>query len=109
MGGTGSATMPRPQMGNASQALTLVHTALEALQRALPGLPMGGELHTAVLNSVSAISRRLDNKDGDGPSQIQALAAMGRDIQQNPQAAVLQKLMGGGAGGDQPQPPAMPA
>lgn len=106
MGGTGAATNPRPQMGNASQAMTLVFTGLEAFQKALPGLPMGSEIHTAVLNAVSAVSRRLENQSGDGASQIQALAAMGRDVQQNPQADILQKLM---SGGGQPQPPAMPA
>jgi hypothetical protein len=103
-GGTGAATVPRPQMGNAASSLTLVHTALEALQKALPGLPMGSELHTAVLRTVTDLSKRLGNEPGDKASQVQQLAQMGRGLQANPQAAALQRLQGGGA----PQPPAMP-
>lgn len=103
-GGTGAATAPRPQMGNAAQSLTLVHTALEALQKSLIGLPMGSEIHTAVLKSITDLSKRLDNSQGDASSQIQALAAIGRNIQSNPQAAAMQKMMPGGG----TQAPAMP-
>lgn len=104
MGGTGAATAPRPMMGNAAQSLTLVHTALEALQKSLVGLPMGSEIHTAVLKSITDLSKRLDNQQGDKSSQLQALAAMSREVQSNPQAAAMQRMQGGG----QPQPPAMP-
>jgi hypothetical protein len=92
-------TVPRPQMGNAAQALTLVHTAIDALQRALPGLPMGSELHTAVLRTVTELSRRTSNEGGDKGSQLQALSQMGRGLQQQPQQAALQRM----------QPPAPPA
>lgn len=102
MGGTGAATAPRPMMGTGAQSLTLVHTGLEALQKSLVGLPMGSKVHTAVLKAITDISKSMDNQSGDKSSQIQALAAMGRDAQQNPQAAILQKM------GGQPQAPAMP-
>lgn len=90
--------------GNAQQALTLVHTALEALQKALVGLPMGSELHTAVLKCVTNLAKNMNNSGGDKAAQIQALAQMGRGIQQNPQAEAMQRM-----GQPQPnQPPAMP-
>lgn len=105
MGGTGAATAMRPQMGNLAQSLTMVHTGLEALQKALVGIPMGSELHTALLKSITDISKRLDNSQGDKASQVQGLATMARDLQANPQQAAMQRAMGGGG---QPQPPAMP-
>jgi hypothetical protein len=106
MGGTGAVTAPRPMMGTGAQSLTLVHTALEALQKSLVGLPMGSELHTAVLKAVTDISKRMNNESGDHSAQVQALAAMGRDAQTNPQAAAMQKMFP--QPGAQPQPPAMP-
>jgi hypothetical protein len=105
-GGTGAVTAPRPQMGNAAASLTLVHTAMEALQKSLVGLPMGSELHTKVLKAITDISKSMDNSSGDQASQIQALAAMSRDMQANPQAAIMQKMFPQGA---QNQAPAMPA
>lgn len=93
-------------MGAGVQGLTLVHTGLEALQKALVGLPMGSEIHTAVLKAISDISRKLDNSGGDQAAKMQALVAMGREQQNNPQAAIMQKLMQGGGGS--PQAPAMP-
>ena len=108
MGGTGPVTAPRPMMGNAAQSLTLVHTGLEAFQKALSGLPMGSELQTAVMKAVIEINKRLDNQQGDKPSQLQALAGMSRDLSANPQAAAMQKMMAppGGAGGAPPPAPA---
>lgn len=100
-GGTGAATVPRQQMGNAASSLSLVHTGLEALQKALTGLPMGSEVHSAVLKAIMDISKRLESGGSDQASQMQALAQMGRGIQQNPQAAALQRM--------QPAPNAPPA
>lgn len=103
-GGTGAATAPRPMMGTGQQSMTLVHTGIEALQKALVGLPMGSELHTAVLKAITDISKRMDNSQGDASSKMQALVAMAREAQNNPQAAMMQKMQ---MGGGQPQPPNM--
>lgn len=104
-GGTGAATQMRPQMGAGAQGLTLVRTGVEALQKALVGIPMGSELHTAVLKAITDISRRMESGGGDKAGQTQALAAMARDNQSNPQAAVMQRMFPQ-AGGEQ-QPPQM--
>lgn len=102
-GGTGAVSSPRPMQGNAQQALTLIHTALEALQKSLVGLPMGSELHTTVLGCVTKLSKNMNNSGGDKAAQIQALAQMGRGMQQNPQADIMARM-----GQGQPQAPAMP-
>ena len=105
-GGTGSATNPRPMQGSAAQSLTLVHTAIQMLQRALTGIPMGSDLHTSLLRAIQDLSRRTNMQQGDSAAQLQALAQMGKGIQQNPQAQALQRMAG--AQGQGPgTPPAM--
>ena len=47
---------------------------------------------TAVLKAVTDISKSMNNEGGDKSAQLQALAAMSRDMQNNPQAAAMQKM-----------------
>jgi hypothetical protein len=94
-------------VGTGAQGLVLVKTGVEALQKALVGLPMGSELHTAVLKAITDITRRMQNAPDDHSAQIQQMGAMARDMQNNPQAAALQRLAGGGGpppGGAPPGP-----
>lgn len=106
-GGTGAATAPKPMMGAAAQAMALVRAGLEALQKSLGGLPMGSEIHTAVLKAVIDVSRRLEKgSDGDNAASTQALAQMARENQAQPQqAAAMARMMPGGPGGPPPPPP----
>jgi len=104
-GGTGQATTMRPMLGAGAQAMSMVRVAIEALQKALQGLPMGSELHTAVLKSITDLSRRMEGGT-DHAAQIQALAGLQRAAQGNPQAQAMQQQMmqhGGGAPGAAPQ------
>lgn len=95
--------------GHGQQAITGIKLAMEAMQKSLPGLPMGSDLHTAVLKAITEISKHLDKagQDGDQSAMIQQLAQMARGAQtQPPQAAAMAKMFpapGGGA----PPPPAM--
>ena len=103
-GGTGAVTNPRPMQGNAAQSLTLVHTALDALQRSLLGIPMGSELHTAILRCIQELSKKTNMDQGDKSSQLQQLAQMGKGLATNPQAAALNRMAPGGPGGAPPPP-----
>lgn len=96
--------MQRPMMGAAAHGMAGVRTALEMLQKALPGLPMGSELHTAVLKAVTDLSRRLETGSGGGDhaGQTQILAQAARENQSNPMAAAMQRMQ------QQPQPPNPP-
>ena len=108
-GGTGAATAPGPMPGHAAQAMTAVKMAVEALQKALPGIPMGSDMHNAVLKAVTEISKHLDKAgaEGDQASMIQQLAQMARGAQtQPPQAAAMQRMFPG-PGQGAPPPPAM--
>jgi hypothetical protein len=97
-------------MGQSAAAMSSVRNALNDLQKALPGIPMGTELHTSVLKAVGDISKHLDSTDKE-PNKgvdIQQLAMRAREMSQaSPQAALLKAISGGQGGG--PQPPAMPA
>jgi hypothetical protein len=92
--------------GAAVQGLTAVKVGLEAFQKALPSIPMGSELHGAVLKAISDIAKHMEG-GGDQAAQIQQLVAMARDAHANPaQAAQMRALMPGGGGAQ--APPMMP-
>ena len=98
--------MPSPMAGNGMQGVEKVTIGLKALQEALPSLPLGSEMHQAVLDAVGKIGKHLPQggTGGDPQSMMQQLALMARSAKAEPQqAAALQGLMGGGGGA--PPPP----
>jgi len=104
-GGTGGAMSPSPMGGSSAQGMTGVKTGVEALQKALPMLPMGSELHTAILKAITDISKHMDQNMGGGPQAvIQQLAQMARDQQQNPQRQAMMSMMSGGGSAAPPAP-----
>ena len=107
--GTGAATAPGPMAGSAQQGLTGVKVGLEALQKALPMLPMGSELHSKVMKAISSISEHLAEGAGQGGNQIQALMEMMRNAktQGGPNMGAMMPGGPSGAGGGIPSPPAM--
>jgi hypothetical protein len=103
--------MPGHMAGGAAQGANLVRGALEQLQKALSMIPLGGDMHQAVIKAVSDLSKHVGEVAGAGDPQavIQQLAALARAKQQS---AVPPALAGGGApppGGPMPGgPPPMP-
>jgi hypothetical protein len=105
-GGTGAATATQPMAGSATQAVSAVKLGLEAMQKALPGLPMGSELHTAVLKSIAEISKHIEKSEGDSSSIVQQLAQMAKSAQQQPQqAAMMRAFPPSQPGAGAPPPP----
>lgn len=105
-GGTGPAMSPSPMAGHGAQSVQGVKLALEMLQKAMVGLDMGSELHTAVLKSITDISKHLDSGSADKSGMIQQLVALARgaQTQPQPQAAAMQQMFPP-AGGGAPPPP----
>lgn len=103
-GGTGGATVPGGMAGASAQGMTALKLGLEALQKALPALPMGSEIHNAVLKAVGDIAKHMENPGGgDQAAIIQQLVAMARDAHAQPgQQAMMRSLMPGGGA---PPPP----
>ncbi len=103
-GGIGPVSAPQQQPGNAAAALPKVKNAIEMLQQAMTGVPLGTPLHSAILKAISDISKHLDKHDGNQGLQVQDLVQLARQVNtQSPQAQALQRM------GQQPQPPALPA
>jgi hypothetical protein len=97
--------------GAHQQGLTGVKVGLEALQKALPQIPMGSELHTAVLKAVETISSKLEKAGAanDPGAMIQQLMEMARNAKSNPNAAAALPQGAPPPGGPPPmQAPMMP-
>lgn len=82
-----------------------VKTALEMIQRALPSLPVGSEVHRDALNAVNRLSRHMPQGTPTAGVQQTMLQDMLRSTVRN---AMLQRIMaqkGGAAGGGAPGSP----
>lgn len=101
--------MPGQQPGTAQKGMTLLKTALETMQSALPMLPLGSPLHASALKAVADISKQMSKGPDDNSDTIQQLAQIARQSSQGGgNAQMLQRMMppqGGGA----PPPGGMPA
>jgi len=109
-GPTGPVTAPSPMLGQGASAMSEVRNALVALQKALPMIPMGSDLHKAVLKAVGDIGKHLDpaDKEANKGIDIQTLLQQAKaQSQAAPQAALL-KAMGGGAAAPPPAGAAPP-
>ena len=65
--------MPQGNPGNSLAAVAAVRNAVMLLQKALPSLPMGTELHTVVLKTVGDLTKNLPDIGGEGQGQISQL------------------------------------
>lgn len=105
----GPAVAPHGNPGQTTEGLGGIRIALEALQKALPTVPMGTELHNAVLDAVKKIGQHMSEMQDSPQMKMQQLLQM---VQHAKQAQPNQALAGiagvgapGGAPGGQPPPP----
>jgi hypothetical protein len=98
----GGPTAPQGNAGNAMAGLGKIKVALQALQDALPSIPMGSPLHTDVLSVAKTLSKHVDQEGQQGGPPVQSMLQMIQQMKQNAPNAALAR-MGGGA----PQSPAM--
>ena len=99
--GTGPVSAPGAQAGTHAQGMTQVKTALEMLQKALPGIPMGSDLHKEVMKAISGISKNMTGDSGGG-DVMQQLAQLARSAQADPARAAAMRAV-------PPTPGGMPA
>lgn len=69
MGGTGAAMMPGPMAGASAHGTASIKLGLEALQKGLPELPMGSDLHASVLKAVADISKHMGTEGNPAPGR----------------------------------------
>lgn len=93
-------------------AMMQISAALQQIQRALPNLPIGSEIHKATLKALTDLSKHYQ-----GPSDATdgAQQTMQQDnLRQMMQQAMMRRVLaaqqqGGGQGGGAPPPTAPPA
>jgi hypothetical protein len=98
--GAGPGVPPAGTPGNTTASLGDIRIAVEALQKALPAIPMGTELHQAVAEAIKKISSHLGDMQDSGQMRMQNLMAMlqrARQAQPNQALAALGPKPGGGA------------
>lgn len=100
----GGPTAPQGNAGNAMAGLGKIKVALQALQDALPSIPMGSPLHTDVLSVAKTLSKHVDQEGQQGGPPVQSLLQMMQQMKQNAPNAALARMGGGAA----PPSPAMP-
>lgn len=107
----GPAVAPHGNPGQTTQGLGDIRVALEALQKALPSVPMGTELHNAVIDAVKKIGAHMTEMQDSPQMKMQNLMQM---IQRAKAAGPNQALAGlagggapGGAASGGPPPPVL--
>src|SRR5579872_3228315 len=86
-GGTGPAAAPSHMVGSLQQGMTAVKVGMEALQKALQQLPLGSDLHTAVLKALTDVGKHLEKGgagEGDPSAVLQQLVEGMRGAKMNP-------------------------
>ena len=112
--GAGPAAMPGGMGGSVQHGMAALKVGLEALQKALPQLPLGSTLHQAVLKALTDIGKQMEKQGGSGNDQagaIQQLVDMARTAKTQPAMAGMMPggaPPAGGAPGGAPPPPPMP-
>lgn len=99
-----SAAQASPNLGAASAAAAKVSQALTILEQSLPELQMNPELHKAVLQAVTSLSKHAPSmSQGAGPGLQQSMM---RDMAQRQQqmSPLIAQMQGGGG----PQPGGAP-
>lgn len=88
---------------NAAAAVAGVRQAIELLQSQLQNIPVGTELHKAVLKAVTDLAKHASAGDASPGIQKTAMHGMQQSEQQQaPWAQLMQAIGHGGASGAQP-------
>lgn len=99
---------PSGNPGEAAQATAQVQEAVDLLEKALPGLPVGHPIHKAVTSAISSLSKHAPPGSASPGLGLQAMKqALMDKMKSSPMAALLAAKgapgadggMGGGAGG----------
>lgn len=110
--GAGPAVAPHGNPGNMSGSMGKLKIAVSALQEALPGIPMGSQLHKSVMTAISGIGKHMNEMAESPQMQMQNLlqmVAQQRAAQPNQALAAMGGGAPGGAPGGQPMTPSLGA
>lgn len=98
-----------PGLGNQAEAVNQLKIAVQMIQTAMPGLPMGTPIHTAAINALRQLTRHITNTAPLGTQQTGLQDALRNNMRQQLMAQLMQRQQmgsgGGGGGSTAPQPP----
>lgn len=92
------AQVSAPGPGNQADSMNLIIQAIQTLKQAGLGLQPGSKLHSDVFRTISQLSRHLGGAGGMGPAVGIQKTMLGDQMKRTIQNALLQKIMGSGAG-----------
>lgn len=93
------AQVSAPGPGNQADSMNLIIQAIQTLKQAGLGLQPGSKLHSDVFRTISQLSRHLGGAGGMGPAVGIQKTMIGDQLKRTIQNALLQRIMGGGQGG----------
>lgn len=88
-----------PGPGNQADSMNLIIQAIQTLKQAGLGLQPGSKLHSDVFRTISQLSRHLGGAAGMGPAVGIQKTMIGDQLKRTVQNALLQRILGGGQGG----------
>ena len=105
MGPADPSSSPTPDSGLAADSLSKVREAVNMLQMALPGLPLGTEPHKMVLDAIQKLSKAVPPSNDIPGVQMTQLTGLQQQAQKS---GMLQQLAASMGQGDN-VPPVQPA
>ena len=99
----GGVTIPQSNPGNAKGAMEKLHAAAQLINDAIPQIPLGTPLHSAVLKIATDLNKHIGEAKEHAQGTIQTMLQAIQQMRQNPRLGAM-----GGAPGGAPQPPPQP-
>lgn len=87
---------PTGDPGLAADAMTKVREAINLLEVALPGIPVGTDPHKAILSAIQGLSKTVPASEAIPGVQMATLAGLAQQAQQSGPLQALTRAMGQG-------------
>ena len=88
----GPVTIPQGNQGNVAAATAGIKSAVDMIQKQLPLIPVGSELHRELLTFLSKVGKVLESGQGGNDDGLK-LQAMLQAAKQNAQSGPMQAMM----------------
>ena len=91
-GNLGPVTIPQSNPGNVMQALEKLHLANKLINEALPQIPLGSELHTAMLKMATELTKHLGKAKEGALNEAQTLRDLMANARNSPNMQALGRM-----------------
>ena len=84
-GNAGPATIPQGNPGNLKQAAELLNIALQALNKALPSIPLGSTAHGKVMKMITELQKTMQESAEEMKGSLQQMMQLMQQMKQKQQ------------------------